>query len=178
MKRTFSKLIATFVLCLCIYMLLIFEKETSITNQEIIGGIIVALVVAFITSPILIKSKAFHFLNPKVIINIIIFIPIYILELIKANVSMAMKDLSLRTDYKSGVVKISTNLKSDYGLAMLANCITLTPGTITIEIVEENNENYLYVHCINIDENIEDSDKELGKSIKGNFEPWINRIFE
>lgn len=177
MKRSFSKFIATSLFCFVIYILLILDNETSITYQEIISAIIVSIIVGFITCPILIKNNAFHILNPLVLINIILFIPIYALELIKANISMAFKDLSARSDYSSAIVKIRTSLKSDYGLAMLANCITLTPGTITIDIVEENNENYLYVHCIDINEEIEDDDERIGELIKGNFEPWIRRIF-
>ena len=177
MKRTFSKFLKTSLLCFIIYILLIIENISSITAQEIIAAIIISITVSLITCPLLIKEDSFHIPRISAILSIICFIPIYTKELIKANISMAKKDLSFRTDYSSAVVKIKTDLKSDYGLAMLANCITLTPGTITIDIVEENRVNYLYVHCINIDFEIEDDDEKIAEEIKGNFEPWIRRIF-
>ena len=51
-------------------------------------------------------------------------------------------------DINPGIVKIPTDMKSDYGIAALANSITLTPGTITMDFAEEDGQNYLYVHWI------------------------------
>jgi multicomponent Na+:H+ antiporter subunit E len=65
-------------------------------------------------------------------------------------------------------------LKSEYGLAMLANSITLTPGTITMDIVEENGKNYYYIHWIDV---ATTKGKEAGQAIKGTLERWIRRIF-
>ena len=72
-----------------------------------------------------------------IVINLIAFIPVYLWELIKANFSVAIKSLSPKIDINPGIVKITTDLNSDYGLAMLSNCITLTPGTITMDIYED-----------------------------------------
>ena len=73
-----------------------------------------------------------------------------------------------------GIVKIETKLKSDYGLAMLANCITLTPGTIAMDIVEEKGSVYMYIHWIDVKTKEEE---EASNIIKGAFEPWVRRIF-
>lgn len=42
-----------------------------------------------------------------------------------------------KIEVNPAIVKIQTNLSSDWGLSMLSNCITLTPGTITMDIYEE-----------------------------------------
>jgi len=44
------------------------------------------------------------------------------------------------------IVKLKTILKSDSDKLLLANAITLTPGTITLELDGED----LYVHVLNI----------------------------
>jgi multicomponent Na+:H+ antiporter subunit E len=46
---------------------------------------------------------------------------------------------------RPGIVRIRTKLKSDVGRTTLANCITLTPGTLVVDITEEGD---LYVHWI------------------------------
>ena len=70
-----------------------------------------------------------------------------------------------------GIVKILTGLSSDMGKSFLANSITLTPGTLTVDIDGE----YLYVHWINVTtQDIE----EASKIISGRFEKIIRRIFE
>lgn len=58
---------------------------------------------------------------------------------------------------------------------MLSNCITLTPGTITMDIYEEKDKNYLYIHWL---DSTTDDMKKAAKSIKGKFEKYIRRIFD
>jgi multicomponent Na+:H+ antiporter subunit E len=142
--------------------------------QEIIGGVIVSCIIALFSSKFFIKENAFWFFNPVRLISFVIFIPIYIIELFKANLDVAFRALSPRVKTNPGIVKIQTEVKSDYGLSMLANCITLTPGTITMDITEENGKNYMYIHWINV---VSKDIKTTSKNIKGAFEPWVRRIF-
>jgi len=68
------------------------------------------------------------------------------------------------------VVMIKTDIKSDLGIVLLANSITLTPGTITIDIKGE----HLYVHWLYARTTHFEYAAEL---IKGRFEYWLGRIF-
>ena len=70
---------------------------------------------------------------------------------------------------------VPSDLTKDYGEAMLANSITLTPGTITLDIAEQDGKNYYYIHWIDVAET--DRDK-AGEVIKGRMENWIRRIWE
>ena len=91
---------------------------------------------------------------------------------------MAKLVLSPKLSYKPGILRIpgSPNLTSDYGIAMVSNCITLTPGTITMETAQdEEGRNYYYVHWIDVAET--DRDK-AGDAIKGTMERWIGRIWK
>jgi len=71
---------------------------------------------------------------------------------------------------KPGIVKIKTNLKSRFARALLANSITLTPGTVTIDLQDE----YLWVHWLSV--KTEDA-HNAAKLIKGRFESQLRRIF-
>ena len=93
----------------------------------------------------------------------------------KANIDVAKRALSKNVKINPGIVKIPAELVSDYGLSMLANSITLTPGTIVMDIIEEDGKNYLYVHWIDVETEEED---KAGEIIKGDFENRIRGIFK
>ena len=60
------------------------------------------------------------------------------------------------------------------GLALLADCITLTPGTITLDVIKEDDVISMYVQWLIMES--EDAE-EAGEIIKGRMEKWIGRIF-
>jgi multicomponent Na+:H+ antiporter subunit E len=145
------------------------------TLEELLGGIVVSILVAYFSAGFFIKEEPFWLFDYKRLGALLCFIPLYTLELIKANWDVAKRALSPKLNIKPGIVKIETELKSDYGLAMLANCITLTPGTITMDIVEEAGKCYMYIHWIDV---ATKDIKEASDTIKGAFEPWVRRIFK
>ena len=98
------------------------------------------------------------------------------MELLKANWDVARRALSPALPINPGIVKIPVELESDYGLMALANSITLTPGTITMDIADdEEGKTWYYIHCIDAD--AESAPEEKGEAIKGTLEKWAGRIF-
>lgn len=65
-------------------------------------------------------------------IYIVQYLFVLIIEVIKANLDVAKIVLSPKIDVDPVVVNFKTKLKSDLGRVILANSITLTPGTITM----------------------------------------------
>jgi len=59
---------------------------------------------------------------------------------------------------------------------MLANSITLTPGTLSVDIDEDKND--LYIHWINVNEEALKGKSIDCKYICGNFDKWVRRITE
>lgn len=53
---------------------------------------------------------------------------------------------------QSAIVEVPLNVKSDLGIALLANMVTLTPGTTTLYISED--KKYLYAHVMNYSESV------------------------
>ena len=79
------------------------------------------------------------------------------------------------TNVNPGIVKVPVDLKHDYAEAMLANSITLTPGTITLDIAEQDGQTYYYIHWIDV---AEQDRVKAGEIIKGRMEKWIRRIWQ
>jgi multicomponent Na+:H+ antiporter subunit E len=80
---------------------------------------------------------------------------------------------------KPGIVKIRTMLKTDSGITALANSITLTPGTLTVDLTNEgepaSQETFLYIHWINVKS---DDVEQATKLIAKRFEWFLKKIFE
>ena len=141
-KTTFAGVVSTFVVCFAFWILLTWSLDV----QELLAGGIVSLAVALFSSRFFIHEKAGWFFNPVKLINGIVFwLFIFPVELIKANVDVAKRCFTGCKNVNPGIVKIPVDLKSMYGQAALANAITLTPGTITMEITEEEGQTYYYV---------------------------------
>ncbi|HAQ07057.1 MAG TPA: Na+/H+ antiporter subunit E [Bacillus bacterium] len=94
---------------------------------------------------------------------------IFIKELILSNISVMKVILKPRLDIKPGIFAFPTELKEDWEITVLANLITLTPGTLVIEVSPDNK--ILYVHAMNIDDA-----KEAVDSIRNTFEKAIMEV--
>lgn len=147
--------------------------------NEIIVGLFLSIVVGIIARNIFCMGGDYRMLSPKRIGMFIIYIigPFF-MEMVKANFDVAYRVITGKIN--PGIVKIKSGLKTDFGVTLLANSITLTPGTLTVDIDEKTND--LYVHWINIDKSVlEKLDEEKccdSKKVCGNFVSWIGRIAE
>ena len=76
-------------------------------------------------------------------------------EIISANFAVCHMILTRKEQIEPVLVHVHTNLKTDTGRMLLANSITLTPGTITVSMTDTD----LLVHCLDksMAEGIEDS---------------------
>jgi len=140
--------------------------------QHLSIGVLVAIFVAFMTGDMFTK-RPHLFREPKRYLWFFYYLPIFLWECIKANFDVAYRVGHPDLPIKPGIVKVKTSLKSDTGLTFLANSITLTPGTLSVDVDQE--EGVLYVHWINV------KDKDVEKAtemIVGRFERILKRIFE
>lgn len=170
-KTRFPAVISTFIICFGFWILLTWSFEM----QELIGGAIVSLAVALFSARFFIHEKAFWLFNPVKLFWLIAYVPVFFVELVKANVDVAKRCFGGCKNVNPGIVKIPVDLKSDYGESMLANSITLTPGTITLEVAEQDGQDYFYVHWIDV----KTADgKEAGAAIKGTLEKGVRRVFK
>ncbi len=76
------------------------------------------------------------------------FVVFFIWELTKANVRMAQYSLSPLSKLRPGVVAVPLEEMNEIELTVLANLITLTPGTLSLDVTEDRRT--LYVHCMDV----------------------------
>jgi len=112
-------------------------------------------------------------LSPKRYLWFFIYIFIFGWECLKANLDVACRVLHPRLPINPGIVKVKTKLKTETALTFLANFITLTPGTFSIDVDKENG--YLYIHWIDVKtQDVE----EATRIIVSRFERILKEVFE
>ena len=140
--------------------------------QHLLVGVFVSALVAYITGDLFVK-RPYLFKHVERYLWFLYYIPVFLWEMIKANIDVAYRVAHPKIPINPGIVKVKTSLKSDTGLTFLANSITLTPGTMTVDINKENG--FLYIHWINVkDKDVEDATKDVVER----FERILTRIFE
>jgi len=111
--------------------------------------------------------------NPHRYLWFIIWVFVFAWECLKANIDVAIRVLRPSMPINPGIVKVKTILKTETGLTFLANFITLTPGTFSVDVDQENG--YLYIHWINV----ESQDVEqASRIIVSKFENILKEVFE
>ena len=91
------------------------------------------------------------------------FIFFFLYELMKANLEVAFDVITPRFFMKPGIVRIPLEAKTDLEITLLANLITLTPGTLSLDVSDD--KKVLYVHAMYIK-----SREEFVNNIKDGFE--------
>lgn len=160
------KYIAVFILSLILWLLLTFK----FTVPNLIVGSVASVICSAIFTRYYFNS-VYKFLQPHRYFWFLIYLFIFIWECIKANLDVAYRVLHPAMPIRPGIVKVKTTLKSDFAKTLLANSITMTPGTITVDIIGDD----MYIHWIYI----RSEDPEVyTKIITGAFEKYIKRIVE
>jgi len=156
-----------------VFALIVWFALTDIKDyQEAMIGIAISLLISFLAGHFLIKNVASQ--HPvKRTIHFLFYIVKFMWEMIKANLEVAYLVIHPMLPIKPGIVKIKTKLTKDSAITVLSNSITLTPGTLTIDINEQNKE--LYIHWINVKtQNIDEATEEIGNR----FEKTLTEVFE
>jgi len=140
--------------------------------QHLLAGLFVAALVSYITGDMFVRRPRL-FKDAKRYLWFLYYIPVFLWEMLKANIDVAYRVAHPVIPIRPGIVRVNTSLKSDTALTFLANSITLTPGTLTVDV--EREKGYLYVHWINV------KDEDAGRAteiIVRKFERILARIFE
>ena len=167
------RFLITAVVAYLLYLLLTIGSGNLLlwNRAELIIGAIFALVVAALVKNRYLK-KSLRMLNPVRWFIWLIYLFPFFFAMAQANIDVAYRVLTGRIN--PSIVKISPNLKNDMSLTILANSITLTPGTLSVDVDEETND--LYVHWINIKPEVL---KEMPRDyhpICHRFPDWARRI--
>jgi len=107
--------------------------------------------------------------SPRALITLIAYFFYFLGALIKSNLDVAFRVLHPDLPIRPGVVKVRTKLKTPLGRLMLANSITLTPGTVTVDTEGE----VFYIHWIAVEEG--DMEDKTSRIVAG-FEKYLEVI--
>jgi len=140
--------------------------------QHLVVGIFASALVAYITGDMFVQ-RPHLFRHMERYLWFLKYIPVFLWEMFKANIDVAYRVSHPDLPIHPGIVKVKTSLRSDTGLTFLANSITLTPGTLSVDIDEE--AGYIYVHWIDVKH--KDVEKAT-EAIVSRFESILKRIFE
>lgn len=111
-------------------------------------------------------TSRFYLLRVVAVVNLVY---IFIKELFLSNIAVLKAVLRPKLNIKPGIFAFPTELKADWEITMLANLITLTPGTLVVDVSPDNK--ILYVHAMDIS----DADEAI-QSIKNTFEQAIMEV--
>jgi len=161
-----------FVLAFIIWVLLTWPfVDGKIDIQVITAGLIVSFIVAVLFHEILPKEHLV-FISPVRVFWALVYLPVFFYYVLKANLDVVYRALHPQMPIKPGIVKIKTSLKTESGITALANSITLTPGTLTVDLTDDG---FLYIHWINVkSDDIEQATEFIAKR----FEWFLKKIFE
>jgi len=160
------------------YLLLTFGSGTigAWSLEEWISGAVLSLIVGAIAGRVTFdhkrqgKKSSLRMLNPlRLLLFLVYLIGPFLWAMAKANLDVAYRVITGKI--RPGIVRLSPGLSTDFGITLLANSITLTPGTLSVDVDEESGD--LFVHWINVS----DPDPSA-KAVCGSFPDWVRRIAE
>jgi multicomponent Na+:H+ antiporter subunit E len=115
------------------------------TYTNIIIGFVIGYIAILISRP---QPESSKYL--KKIPNVISFMFFFLWELIKANMKVAHDVSTPRNYMRPGVVSFPLEVKSDLEITLFMNLITLTPGTLSLDV--STDRKLLYIHAMYIDD--------------------------
>ncbi len=161
-----SRFLFTFIILFLIWL----GFTTSLATSELITGAVISLIItSFVYKTF--TDYGMKFFSPMRVLYIIQYLFVFLIALIKANLDVARRVVDPKLPINPGIVKYDTKLKSKTAKVILANSITLTPGTLTVDIIDDA----LYIHWIDVTSKEPDVIyREIGES----FEKILRKIFQ
>jgi len=139
--------------------------------QMLIAGAVLAGAAALLFAEVFTKHPRKLF-GPKRWLWLLAYVPVFFWYMLLANLDVMYRVLHPKLPIRPGIVKAKTRIRSESGRTALANSITLTPGTMTVDITEDG---YLYIHWINVTAT---DVEEASRRIVAHFERFLVKIFD
>ncbi len=160
-----NRLVITFIFLMTLWLLFTFSFDPF---SLLLGGVF-SLAISVATHDLFIEGeeKIHKGILPRFEF-FLLYVFVVLWEIYLASFNVVYQVVTMRIN--PGIVKIRTRLKSRFARALLANSITLTPGTVTIDLQDD----YLYVHWLVVKTTVT---HRAAKMIKGNYEAQLRRIF-
>jgi multicomponent Na+:H+ antiporter subunit E len=113
--------------------------------SNVLVGMVIGYVVLFVAQPVMGSTAYFSRIH-----HVLGFALFYVWELILANLRIAADVLTPKPRIRPGVLAIPLEAKTDAEITMLANLITLTPGSVSLDV--SSDRRFLYLHAMYVDD--------------------------
>lgn len=140
--------------------------KVSYDGSSFIKGYIFGLIIIFVFRRFF--NSKFYLVRVYAVIKLIL---LFLKELVLSNIAVLKVVLKPKLDMRPGIFAYETVLKKDWEITLLSNLITLTPGTLVIDVSDDNKT--IYIHAMDI----ADVDEAID-SIKNSFEKAILEVSE
>lgn len=98
------------------------------------------------------------------------FAAMVIVDIVVANVEVAILILGPRKRLRPGFIEMSIDLNDDFAIAVLMSTITLTPGTVSVAISKDSRT--VLIHTMDVDDPVAQAEQ-----IKQRYERALKEIF-
>ncbi|MGB0681688.1 MAG: Na+/H+ antiporter subunit E [Magnetovibrionaceae bacterium] len=109
-----------------------------------------------------------NFFRPARVLRLV---GVFLKELLLSSYRVARDTLRPQMTFQPAVIAMPLDLKQDVEIMLLANLISLTPGTLSVDV--STDKSTLYIHAMNVED-----PKELCREIKDGFEHLIKDALE
>lgn len=133
----------TVVILFCTWFLLSGETNPIL----IFSGIVSSIFIAYLSGNLLISEKNLK-KGIRIYINFLKYLPYLIREIVLANIDLTLRVLNPKLPIDPVIIKFTSKLETDFCIVTYANSITLTPGTVTIDV---NKKREFIVHSLTPD---------------------------
>ncbi|MFK2826528.1 Na+/H+ antiporter subunit E [Bacillus sp. B190/17] len=154
----FQILLNFFLAFLWMFLQVSFDSKTFVIGY-LIGLILIYIMRRFFKTELYLRR----------VFAVIYLTLLFFKELFMANIDVLKVVLKPKLDMQPGIFALPTELKSDWEVTLLANLITLTPGTLVIDVSDD--QKTLYIHAIDVPD-VQDAIN----SIKDSFEKAIMEV--
>lgn len=104
-----------------------------------------------------------------ILLRILLLICFFLRKVISANLEIAMLVLWKPSRVRPAIIKVPLDIKTNRGIFLLSSMVTLTPGTLSLDVSEDRK--YLYVHVTHTEE-----PELVVKNIKEDFEEKLMEV--
>ena len=141
----------------------------SLATDTVLTGVVITAAIAFAFAAF---SRVYSVIrwSPRVVYTYLLYLGVFLYELVKANLNVMRYVYSPHIDIHPGIVEIKTSLQSPIGRLALANSITLTPGTLVVDMRGDS----LFIHWINVTAT---DPVAATQEIAGHFEKYLKVIY-
>ncbi|MBT8117754.1 MAG: Na+/H+ antiporter subunit E [Gammaproteobacteria bacterium] len=145
--------------------------DGSLLVGDIVAGLFAAALVALVMGE-MIRTNLIRLLRPRCWFWLIVYLFVFSYYVFRGGIDVAYRVFHPAMPIKPGIVRIKSVLQTETGRSVLANSITLTPGTLTIDVTDDG---VFYVHWLNVRS---DNEQQIYRQVLQRFEWFVQRIFE